>query len=104
MGRRTCISDGSATFRCSTTMGRRWSESSQRDLFRGVPAQVLGYGQNAQRKMLDALLVKDVTTTDKIHWSGRTWADCETKREMRPMVYDRNERLACWLRSREGEP
>ena len=39
---------------------------SQRDLFRGALAQALGYGQHAQRKMLDTLLVKDVMTTGVI--------------------------------------
>jgi len=33
---------------------------SQRDLFRGALARALGYGQHAQRKVLDSLLVKEV--------------------------------------------
>ena len=37
---------------------------SQRDLFRGALARALGYGQHAQRKVLDALLVKEVMSTD----------------------------------------
>jgi CBS domain-containing protein len=39
---------------------------SQRDLFREALARALGYGQRAQRKVLDSLLVKDVMTTDLI--------------------------------------
>jgi CBS domain-containing membrane protein len=39
---------------------------SQRDLFRGALARALGYGQRAQRKMLDSLRVKEVMTTDLI--------------------------------------
>jgi CBS domain-containing protein len=45
---------------------------SQRDLFRGALAQALGYGQHAQRKMLDTLLVKDVMTTEVITTSPDT--------------------------------
>ena len=37
---------------------------SQRDLFRGALARALGYGEHAQRKMLDSLVVKEVMTTD----------------------------------------
>jgi CBS domain-containing membrane protein len=37
---------------------------SQRDLFRGALARALGYGQHAQRKVMDALLVKEVMSTD----------------------------------------
>jgi CBS domain-containing membrane protein len=36
---------------------------SQRDLFRDALAQALGYGKDAQRKMLDSLAVKDVMAT-----------------------------------------
>ena len=39
---------------------------SQRDLFRGALATALGYGQSAQRKLLDTLLVKEVMSTDVI--------------------------------------
>jgi len=39
---------------------------SQRDLFRGALATALGYGQSAQRKLLDSLLVKEVMSTDVI--------------------------------------
>ena len=39
---------------------------SQRDLFRGALAQALGYGQRAQRKVLDSLFVKEVMSTDLI--------------------------------------
>lgn len=39
---------------------------SQRDLFRGALARALGYGQHAQQKVLGALLVKDVMTTDPV--------------------------------------
>lgn len=35
---------------------------SQRDLFRSALARVLGYGQTAQDKLLDMLLVKEVMT------------------------------------------
>jgi CBS domain-containing membrane protein len=37
---------------------------SQRDLFRGALARALGYGQHAQRKVLDTLLVKEVMSSD----------------------------------------
>jgi len=37
---------------------------SQRDLFRGALAQVLGYGAHARRKLLDTLQVKDVMATE----------------------------------------
>jgi CBS domain-containing protein len=40
---------------------------SQRDLFRGALARSLGYGQKAQRRMLDMLVVKDVMTNQVIH-------------------------------------
>jgi CBS domain-containing membrane protein len=39
---------------------------SQRDLFRGALARALGYGQHAQRKVLDTLLVKEVMSSDVI--------------------------------------
>lgn len=35
---------------------------SQRDLFRGALSRALGYGEKAQRTMLDMLVVKDVMT------------------------------------------
>lgn len=37
---------------------------SQRDLFRSALARALGYGQHAQQKLLDLLLVKEVMTSD----------------------------------------
>jgi CBS domain-containing protein len=37
---------------------------SQRDLFRGVLARALGYGEHAQQKLLGMLRVKDVMTND----------------------------------------
>jgi CBS domain-containing protein len=40
---------------------------SQRDLFRGALARALGYGEKAQRRMLDMLVVKDVMTNQVIH-------------------------------------
>lgn len=46
--------------------GRLAGILSQRDLFRGALARALGYGQHAQRKMLDSLLVKEVMNTDVI--------------------------------------
>lgn len=39
---------------------------SQRDLFRGALARALGYGQHAQRKVLDTLLVKEVMSSEVI--------------------------------------
>jgi len=39
---------------------------SQRDLFRGALAHALGYGQHAQRKVLDTLFVKEVMSSDVI--------------------------------------
>jgi CBS domain-containing membrane protein len=46
--------------------GRLAGILSQRDLFRGALAHALGYGQHAQRKMLDSLLVKEVMNSDVI--------------------------------------
>jgi len=37
---------------------------SQRDLLRGALARCIGYGQHAQAKLFDMLLVKDVMTYD----------------------------------------
>jgi CBS domain-containing membrane protein len=37
---------------------------SQRDLFRGALAHALGYGKYAQHKVLDALFVKEVMSTN----------------------------------------
>ena len=37
---------------------------SQRDLFRGALSRALGYGQAAQQKLLNMLLVKEVMTTE----------------------------------------
>jgi CBS domain-containing protein len=39
---------------------------TQRDLFRGALAKALGYGQSAQRKIMDTLLVKEVMGTEVI--------------------------------------
>src|SRR5438876_11705191 len=39
---------------------------SQRDLFRGALAHALGYGQHAQRKLLDTLSVKQVMSSDVV--------------------------------------
>jgi|ERR1022692_2587584 CBS domain-containing protein len=39
---------------------------SQRDLFRGALASALGYGQHAQRKVLDTLFVKEVMSSELI--------------------------------------
>jgi CBS domain-containing membrane protein len=39
---------------------------SQRDLFRGALARALGYGQRAQRKVLDTIFVKEVMSSDLI--------------------------------------
>src|SRR5712692_1924991 len=45
---------------------------SQRDLFRGALAQALGYGQRAQRKLLDTLVVKEVMSAEVITTSPDT--------------------------------
>jgi CBS domain-containing protein len=39
---------------------------SQRDLFRGALARTLGYGEHAQQKLLDMLLVKEVMSNEPI--------------------------------------
>ena len=39
---------------------------SQRDLFRGALARALGYGERAQRQLLDTLVVKEVMTSEVI--------------------------------------
>lgn len=39
---------------------------SQRDLFRGALARALGYGEHAQRKVLDSLVVKEVMSTEPV--------------------------------------
>lgn len=45
---------------------------SQRDLFRGALAKTLGYGQSAQRKLMDMLVVKELMTTDIVTTSPDT--------------------------------
>jgi CBS domain-containing membrane protein len=52
--------------------GRLAGILSQRDLFRGALAHALGYGQHAQRKMLDSLLVKEVMSSDVMTTSRDT--------------------------------
>jgi CBS domain-containing membrane protein len=52
--------------------GRLAGILSQRDLFRGALAHALGYGQHAQRKMLDSLLVKEVMSSDVMTTSPDT--------------------------------
>jgi CBS domain-containing protein len=52
--------------------GRLAGILSQRDLFRGALAHALGYGQHAQRKMLDSLLVKEVMSSDVITTAPNT--------------------------------
>ena len=37
---------------------------TQRDLFRGALAKALGYGERAQRQLLDTLVVKEVMTSE----------------------------------------
>jgi CBS domain-containing protein len=39
---------------------------SQRDMFRGALARVLGYGEHGQRKVLNTLAVKEVMTPDVV--------------------------------------
>jgi CBS domain-containing protein len=39
---------------------------SQRDLFRSALARALGYGEHAQQRLLDQLLVKEVMTNDPV--------------------------------------
>lgn len=39
---------------------------SQRDLFRGALARALGYGEHAQQKLYDVLMVKDVMTNEVV--------------------------------------
>jgi CBS domain-containing protein len=39
---------------------------TQRDLFRGALARALGYGERAQRQLMDTLLVKEVMTSEVI--------------------------------------
>jgi CBS domain-containing protein len=39
---------------------------TQRDLFRGALAKALGYGERAQRQLLDTLVVKEVMTSDVV--------------------------------------
>jgi CBS domain-containing membrane protein len=48
---------------------------SQRDLFRGALAKALGYGQSAQRKLMDTLVVKEVMITDIVTTSPDTALD-----------------------------
>jgi CBS domain-containing membrane protein len=48
---------------------------SQRDLFRGALARALGYGQSAQRKLMDTLVVKEVMITDIVTTSPDTALD-----------------------------
>jgi len=58
---------------------------TQRDLFRGALAKALGYGERAQRQLMDTLVVKEVMTAEvltttpdtplaeaaKCWWNGR---------------------------------
>ena len=37
---------------------------TQRDLFRGALAKALGYGERAQRQLMDTLVVKEVMTSE----------------------------------------
>src|SRR5215471_3337219 len=39
---------------------------TQRDLFRGALAKALGYGERAQRQLMDTLVVKEVMTSEVI--------------------------------------
>ena len=39
---------------------------SQRDLFRGALVRALGYGEVAQRRVMNTILVKEVMTTDVV--------------------------------------
>jgi CBS domain-containing protein len=39
---------------------------SQRDLFRGALARCIGYGEFAQQKLLDQLLVKEIMSTEVV--------------------------------------
>ena len=45
---------------------------SQRDLFRGALARVLGYGEHAQEKILNMLLVKEVMSPGVVSVSSET--------------------------------
>lgn len=45
---------------------------SQRDLFRGALAQVVGYTHRARRKLLDKLKIKDIMTADVITTTPET--------------------------------
>jgi len=45
---------------------------SQRDLFRGALAQVVGYNQRARRKLLDKLQLKDVMATTVVTTTPNT--------------------------------
>jgi CBS domain-containing membrane protein len=57
---------------------------SRRDMFRGALAAALGYGDVAQRKLLDTLLVKEVMTTEVLTTSPET-----PLREAARMMLDR---------------
>lgn len=39
---------------------------SQRDLFRGAFARALGYGERAQKKLRESILVKEIMTTEVV--------------------------------------
>jgi CBS domain-containing protein len=39
---------------------------SQRDLFRGALARCIGYGEHAQQKLLDQLVVKEIMSNDVV--------------------------------------
>ncbi len=45
---------------------------SQRDLFRGALVRALGYGEVAQRRVMNTILVKEVMTTDVVTTSSDT--------------------------------
>jgi CBS domain-containing membrane protein len=63
---------------------------SQRDMFRGALARTLGYGEHAQQKLRDTLLVKEVMTNDPV-----TIGPDELLSEAARVLYER--KLGCLL-------
>src|SRR6516164_1053107 len=45
---------------------------TQRDLFRGALAKALGYGERAQRQLMDTLVVKEVMTSEVLTTTADT--------------------------------
>jgi CBS domain-containing protein len=62
--------------------GRLAGILSRRDIFRGALASALGYGEHAQRRMLEMLRVKEVMTSENLQSIGRDAPIAEAAQRM----------------------